>query len=154
MLKEIIRKIIRTRTQKIAGIIVYRKTSSGIKYLLLKHHKSGWGFSKGKIEKGESMQKASRRELLEETGLKNIIYIKEFSEKIEYTIRKKSNSKLKKIAQYFLVKAKKKKIVLSDEHLDFQWVGYNKALRLLPYKNLKILINRANKLINTNMKRT
>ena len=78
MLKKIISKIIRVRTQKIAGIIVFRKSSSGIKYLIIKHHKSGWGFSKGKLEKGETLQKGAKRELYEETGLKNVDFIKKF----------------------------------------------------------------------------
>jgi bis(5'-nucleosidyl)-tetraphosphatase len=152
MLK-IISNILRIRTQKIAGIIVFRKSASGIKYLLIKHHKSGWGFSKGKLEKGETLQKAAKRELFEETGLKNVEFIQSFSEKIQYIIRKKDKSKLKKIAYYFLVKAKKKKIILSEEHLDFQWVDYNKALRILPYKNLIVLIKKANKTINSNIMR-
>ena len=60
-----------------------------------------------------------------------LILLKSFSEKIEYIIRKKDKSKLKKIAYYFLVKAEKKKIVLSEEHLDFQWVDYKKALKII-----------------------
>jgi bis(5'-nucleosidyl)-tetraphosphatase len=153
LLKKIIKKITGVKTQRIAGIIVFRHTASGIKYLLLDHHKSGWGFSKGKLERGEAIQKGARRELFEETGLKNVEFIPDFSEKIEYIIRKKDKTRLKKIAQYFLVKTKKKKIILSEEHEDYQWVDYKEALRILPYKNLILLIKKADKIINTNIKR-
>src|SRR3989338_3837037 len=61
-----------------AGIIIYRKTSEGIKYLLLYHGGSYWNFPKGKLEQSERGMDAAFREVKEETGLgKNELILKD-----------------------------------------------------------------------------
>ena len=53
-----------------AGIIVYRRTKDGPKFLLLYHGGSYWNFPKGHIEGEEKSLEAALRETVEETGLK------------------------------------------------------------------------------------
>ena len=52
-----------------AGIIIYRKTLEGVKFLLLYHGGGYWNFPKGKIEAEEKSFQAALREIREETGL-------------------------------------------------------------------------------------
>ena len=67
------------------GAIIYRETSMGREYLILKHKNAGhWFFPKGKIEKDESKMQCAKREILEETGLKNLEIAKDFVLKYSY----------------------------------------------------------------------
>ncbi|MBI4994923.1 NUDIX domain-containing protein, partial [Candidatus Peregrinibacteria bacterium] len=62
-----------------AGIIIYRKTSEGIKFLLLYHGGRYWNFPKGKLDQGEKSFRAALREVKEETGLSsNELRLKEW----------------------------------------------------------------------------
>ena len=51
-------------------IVTYRKTSKGIRYLILKRklHWVGWEFPKGGVESKENIRKTIKREIKEETG--------------------------------------------------------------------------------------
>ena len=53
-----------------AGIIIFRKTKEGPKFLLLYHGGRYWNFPKGKLEKEEDSYTAALREIKEETGLR------------------------------------------------------------------------------------
>ena len=53
-----------------AGFVVYRKTSDGIKFLLLYRRGNYWNFPKGHFKPGERSIDAALRELEEETGIK------------------------------------------------------------------------------------
>lgn len=61
-------KIMATR-QIAAGVVIYRKTKEGYKFLILYHGKSYWNFPKGKIESEEKSFQTAVREVKEETGL-------------------------------------------------------------------------------------
>jgi 8-oxo-dGTP pyrophosphatase MutT (NUDIX family) len=70
--------------EKSAGAVIFRKEGGKIYYLLL-YYQSGarrphpyWDFPKGHIEKGEKPEDTARREVKEETGLKNIDIIEDF----------------------------------------------------------------------------
>src|SRR3989344_8413513 len=52
-----------------AGIIVYRRTEDGLRFLILYLRGSYWNFPKGKIESEEKSLAAALRETREETGL-------------------------------------------------------------------------------------
>src|SRR5579864_6830297 len=59
-----------TKSQVVAGFVVYRRTSDGIKFLLLYRRGNYWNFPKGKFTPGERSIDAALRELEEETGIK------------------------------------------------------------------------------------
>lgn len=76
-----------------AGAALFHRNKE-IEYLLL-HYKSGhWDFPKGHIEKGESREKTIRREVEEETGIKEIIIIPGFKETIKYFFRQYSPAEI------------------------------------------------------------
>jgi 8-oxo-dGTP pyrophosphatase MutT (NUDIX family) len=54
-----------------AGGIVFRRSSGGPEYLLIRARKpaSAWVFPKGHIERGETAEQAAVREVLEESGV-------------------------------------------------------------------------------------
>lgn len=55
------------------GVIPYRKTEEGIRYLLLKQTNGYWSFPKGHMDAFETEEETALRELQEETGLSAIL---------------------------------------------------------------------------------
>jgi 8-oxo-dGTP pyrophosphatase MutT (NUDIX family) len=150
---KVINLITKQKFQKIAGTIVFRKSNSEIKYLLLKHRRSHWEFPKGKVKTNESLEKAAKRELIEETGIKSFRTVSNFLETTRYSAIKSDGKRINKIAFFYLVKTERKKIKISEEHKDYEWVTYKEADRLLAFKNLKIILKKANKYIISNIKK-
>src|SRR3989338_2610417 len=54
------------------------------KYLLLRHSAGHWDFPKGHVEHGETDETTTRREIEEETGIKDVKILPDFKEKIHY----------------------------------------------------------------------
>jgi len=126
-----------------AGAIVFRR-DKGIKYLLLKYEEGHWDFAKGHIEKGEDEETTVRREVEEETGIKQIDFIKDFKEKIHYFFRAEGKTIYKEVF-FYLVETKEEKVKLSFEHIGYEWLDYEKALERLTYKNAKVILEKADK---------
>ena len=124
-------------------IVTYSKTKEGIKYLLLKRklHWKGWEFPKGGFEKGEKILDVVKRELKEETGLKQL-NIKKFSEKGKYNYNKKYSNRKGFVGQTFeglyAIEVKKAKVSLDAlEHSKYKWFNFKKALRKITWPNQK-----------------
>ncbi len=131
-----------------AGIIVYRQTQEGPKFLLLYHGKSYWNFPKGKIEETEKSFRAALRELKEETGLKKSDLV--FGDFFRMTNRyffTKNGQKVFKTVIFYLAETRKSKIIISDEHQGYAWFTYREALKMIKHKNLKPLLKKAYDLI-------
>lgn len=130
-----------------AGAIIFRK-KEGKKFYLLLHYKSGhWEFPKGHIEKGEKETKTAERETKEETGIKDIIFIKGFKELIKYFFKVKKRTILKTVI-FYLAETKTEKIKLSKEHIGFKWLDYSKAKKQLTFKNAQKILEKANNLLS------
>lgn len=131
-----------------AGVVIYRKTKEGLKFLLLYHGGRYWNFPKGKLEKEEDSYAAALREIKEETGLRprDLTFSKKFKvyDRYIFTQRKR---KIFKIVVYFLAETKKPIIRISFEHQGFGWFSYREALRMLIYQNQKDILNKAFKVL-------
>lgn len=150
--------------ERSAGAVIFRKesltrTSSvrgvGKSFYLLLHYPSSkkakkeyWGFPKGHIEKGETIEETAKRETREETGLTDINFLNGFREEEKYFFVK-NRRKIFKIVVFLLAETKTKEIKLSFEHIGFQWLPYKEALDKLTFKNAKEILKKAhNYLIN------
>jgi bis(5'-nucleosidyl)-tetraphosphatase len=58
------------KKQVVAGFVIFRRTTDGIKFLLLYRRGSYWNFPKGHFKPGESSIDTALRELEEETGIR------------------------------------------------------------------------------------
>jgi bis(5'-nucleosidyl)-tetraphosphatase len=135
--------------EKSAGAIIFRKEGERLLFLLLHYPSSSraqkeyWDLPKGHIEKGEKPEDTVKREVEEETGLKDIKFLKGFKETIKYFFKWK-NKNILKFVTFYLVGTKTKNVKVSFEHLGFEWLPYEKALARLTFKNAKDVLQKAN----------
>jgi len=124
-----------------AGIIIYRMTDQGPKYLILYHGNNYWNFPKGKLEVAERSFQAALREIKEETGLSrsdlNFSYYFKTKENF-YFYRKIGGKKIKvfKNITFYLAETNKKAIKISEAkegqpHEGFAWFTYPEAMKVL-----------------------
>lgn len=135
------------KQEKSAGAIVYRKKKEPI-YLLLHYEMGHWDFPKGKIESGEKGLETVKREIQEETGIKDVEILKDFKEKIQYYYKLKDEIISKEVV-FYLAKTDAEKVNLSFEHIGFIWLPYEKAIGKLTFKNAKEILKKANDFLTT-----
>lgn len=122
---------------------VYKKFSSGIKFLLLKRSKEKqpypgiWQISTGRIEKNEKAIETALREINEETGLNpvkffTLPFISQFYIPESDTVN---------LITLFLAEVNESKIKISSEHSEYLWLDYKTAYDKIYWfdqkKNLK-----------------
>ena len=136
--------------EKSAGAVIFRRENNKIYYLLLHYpgashraERDYWDFPKGHIEKGEKIEDTVKREIFEETGLKEIKILPGFKETIKYFFKFEGKNILKFVT-FFLAETKEKKVQISFEHIGYEWLPFEKAIERLTFKNAKEILKRAN----------
>ncbi|MDP3953373.1 MAG: NUDIX domain-containing protein [bacterium] len=115
-----------------AGLIVYRQTKEGPKFLVMYHRGSYWNFPKGHIEQGEKSLEAALRETTEETGLleKDLRVKRNFKAHERYQF-KAPKGKVDKTVVLYLAETKIEEIKVSYAHDGYGWFLYRDARKLL-----------------------
>lgn len=141
---------------KSAGAIIFRREGGKIYFLLLKYaaigkiEKKYWGFTKGTIEKDEKEIDTIKREIEEETGIKDLKFIDGFKETEKYFFKHRGETVFKTVS-YLLAETKTKEVKLSFEHIGYKWLPFDEALAELTFKNAKEILKKANRFLqNTN----
>ena len=135
-----------------AGAVIFRIENKKLYYLLLHYpteprvKKEYWDFPKGHLEKGETQKQTARREVEEETGLKNIIFVPGFKEDIHYYFRVQGKTIFKTVV-FFLAKTKKKEIRISFEHEGFIWLPFQEAMQKLKFANARRILKSAHRFL-------
>ena len=135
------------------GAIIYKKINENSLFLLVYSARNKeWGFAKGHIEQNETELQTAKREIEEETGIKNITFVKNFREtdsyKIKGTLPSTKNRIINKKVVYYLCCANEEFKRISDEEIDMcEWLNYNEAISLLKYDKQKEILSKANKFI-------
>ena len=117
------------------GAVVFRKENNKVLYLLLyrKAHQNYmelWDFPRGLINKNETPEETAKREIMEETSIKELRFIKGFNESIKWFYKRDGNLISKK-ATYFLAESNSKEVKISNEHDDFKWCYFDEASSLI-----------------------
>ena len=135
--------------ERSAGAIIFRK-EGGKSFFLLLHYPSGsrakkgyWDLPKGHIEKGEDEIATIKREVEEETGLKDIKLVEGFKETIKYFFKWEGKNILKFVT-FFLAETREKQVKISQEHIGFKWLPYKEAKVQLTHENAKKILQEAN----------
>src|SRR5919206_2291280 len=137
--------------EKSSGAILFSINNESSKSVfLLLHYASGhWDFPKGNIEDGEDELQAAYREIFEETGIKNVHFLKGFRKKIQYYYRR-GDLLIRKEVIFYLAKTNTKEITLSNEHIGYAWKDYMEAMNQLTYKSAQDLLKEVKMFLETN----
>src|SRR3989338_6690882 len=107
----------------IVAVTAVIKNKSGGRFLMVRRNKNEiafpgkWALPGGKLESGENIMAALKREVLEEVGL-NIEEWKQFLR--DYTFVRPDGHNV--VGLCFLVKAVSEEVRLSEEFEDFRWI--------------------------------
>jgi 8-oxo-dGTP pyrophosphatase MutT (NUDIX family) len=129
-----------------AGVILFRHQARR-EYLILDYG-SHWDFPKGHIESGEDPVVTARRELTEETGIRDARFVAGYKERMRYYYRR-AGEQMHKVVIYFLAETAGEDVTLSHEHCGYAWVSYEEGLQRLTFKTAKDLLTKAQKFLET-----
>lgn len=129
-----------------AGAVVYRVEEGKPVYLILHYEERHWDFPKGKIEGSETLLETAKREISEETGITELEFDEQFKEKITYFYKRGGKTIFKQV-DFFLARTMQTQVTLSHEHVESQWLEFEKALARLTHENARQLLKKANERI-------
>ncbi|MDD5504316.1 MAG: NUDIX domain-containing protein [Candidatus Omnitrophica bacterium] len=134
-----------------AGALVYRKKTiyPYVVFLLVYSGRNKiWGFPKGHLEPGEDEEAAARRELAEETGIINPVFIKGFRQEDAYrtlsTRPGREGTPIEKHCVYFLCRNDSEDVLVDGlEITDYRWLDTIEAEKLIAFAGLKDILKKA-----------
>jgi 8-oxo-dGTP pyrophosphatase MutT (NUDIX family) len=127
-------------------MIVVRPNQKSI-LLIYSADRDDWEFAKGKLEPHETTLMAARRELAEETGLKNIVIRPDWHHSIRYRFSLPKIGLVYKTVKYYLATSRDR-VKLSSEHQTYRWVTWSEARLLLRHRNYQNMLNKVAKTLN------
>jgi len=134
--------------------ILFRKISGDIQYLLLKRTQEKEGFWQpvtGGLEEGETKVEALKREVWEETGIKNLVGIVENVDYFEYSDAHfiKGYDFIKEYVFGVEVDSNERIALDGKEHSQFRWCSLQEALELLKWDENKKALSRLNEILSS-----
>ena len=146
--KTAIQEIVREPT---SGGIIFRLTpdQKDIEVLLIQDSKGRWTIPKGHIEPGETAKMTARREIEEETGLRNVSVLSWLG-KIHFKYRRADKLVLM-TTQIYLVQALDAKEMPTGEKWmkGIRWFSFAEALDLIEYEDIEKIMLIAKKKIRS-----
>jgi len=142
-------------TDESIGVIPVFKDHTGENLFLVVLHKAGhWAFPKGHQEIGESTLDTAKRELYEETGIKDVTFgdEKEFSE--QYSFEKESEIHNKNV-KYFVGFVSNKETTTPEEFKneieEIKWLNYTEASKTLTFEEARNLLDEVKQYLEKNV---
>lgn len=144
--KTAIQEIVREPT---SGGIVFRftKDRKDIEILLIQDSKERWTIPKGHIEPGETAKMTARREIEEETGLKNVSVLAWLG-KIHFKYRRMDKLVLMTTQIYLVQALDSKEMPIPEKWMKgIRWFSFTDALDAIEYEDIEKLMLVAKKKI-------
>ena len=147
--------------EKSAGAVIFRKENKSIKYLVLDYGDNYWGYAKGHVEEEENEIETIKREIREETGIKDLKIIPGFKTENKYFYRAGKEEKERrekeglptsifKTVIYYLAETETEDVKLSFEHKGYLWLSYEEAVGKISYREAKKALEEANEFLINN----
>ena len=146
--KTAIQEIVREPT---SGGIVFRLTSDAkdVEILLIQDSKGRWTIPKGHIEPGETAKVTARREIEEETGLRNISILTWLG-KIHFKYRRADKLVLMTTQIYLVQALDNREMPMAEKWMKgIRWFPFTEALEAVEYEDIEKLMLIAKKKIRS-----
>src|SRR6185503_14549172 len=132
-----------TRETSAGGVVFRRGPDGTVRFLLIRDSYQNWGFPKGHLEVDEQPAAAARREVTEETGLKELVLHGPIKV-IDWYFRFRGKT-IHKYCHFFLFESKRGEPVPQvDEGItECAWHPVDVALRTISYDNARDVLRRA-----------
>jgi bis(5'-nucleosidyl)-tetraphosphatase len=127
--------------EKSCGAVVFRRDTD-IQYLLLQYGAGHWDLVKGHSKGNEGEEETVLRELQEETGITKATFIPGFREEIHYFFQRRGSTVYKEVV-YYLIETPQSRVILSEEHIGFQWLPFREAREAITFANSKTVVEKA-----------
>ena len=153
-----------TRHEVSSGGIVYKVTKRGVFVAFVRDSVGKMTFPKGHVEKGESIERTARREVLEETGLDNLRLVRKLG-RITITFEDRYVRKgdtVKKDIHYFLFEApaqarfrrmKQDPSATGEVIRGRQWIPLKETKDWSEYQDMEVIVEKAVGLIARQVRR-
>jgi len=142
------RKQRRAQRETSAGGVVFRRSPEGEpRFLLIRDSYRNWGFPKGHLEVGEPPADAARREVAEETGLRELVLHGPIRV-IDWYFRFRGKT-IHKYCHFFLFESKHgEPVPQTDEGIsDCAWYSPDDARRAISYDNARTVLEQASAMV-------
>jgi len=130
--------------------ILFKRSNGKIQYLIAKRtpiHGGFWQPITGGLEEGETRIEALKREIREETGIKNIGRIIEDVDYFEFSNVQMSTHLIKAYVYGVEIFPNEKIVIDEREHCEFKWCSFQEALRLMKWKEEKEALKKLKELL-------
>lgn len=125
-----------------SGAALFRRTDGALEFLAVesRSRRGYWGLVKGKMEAGETVPQAARREIAEEVGLSGLTFLPRFREEVRYRLPSGDD----KVVFYFLADAGAGPVRLQAEELaDHRWLPFPRVCALFTFPEACRVVERA-----------
>jgi 8-oxo-dGTP pyrophosphatase MutT (NUDIX family) len=131
------------RETSAGGVVFRRGAADEVRFLLIRDSYRNWGLPKGHLEPGEPPADAARREVVEETGLGDLILHGPI-QVIDWYFRFRGKT-IHKICHFFLFESKQGDPVPQAEEgiTDCTWHPLAAAVETISYDNARSVLERA-----------
>ena len=137
--------------EKSVGGVLYRKSEAKTLFLLVQYRSWQWDFPKGHMEKGESEEQTLRREVFEETGIKDLAILPGFRSSVHYFYTAKGNEKKERLLQkkgiyifknavYYAAQTREEQVRIDFENKAYAWLTYDEVCEHLSNSGSKKVI--------------
>ncbi|HBL00046.1 MAG TPA: NUDIX hydrolase [Microcoleaceae bacterium UBA10368] len=115
------------------GIVPIFTNETDSLFLLIQHQAGHWGFPKGHANPGESAIETAKRELEEETGIRDCEVLEEPSFVEHYSFVKEGEP-IEKTVTYFLAFVNSMEVQLQAEEIqNSAWICFEEAVKLITF---------------------
>jgi len=115
------------------GIVPIFTNETDSLFLLIQHQAGHWGFPKGHANPGESALETAKRELEEETGIRDCEVLEEPSFVEHYSFVKEGEP-IEKTVTYFLAFVNSMEVQLQAEEIqNSAWICFEEAVKLITF---------------------
>ncbi len=128
------------------GAVPFIRKSGEILFLIISHGSGHWGFPKGHQKLNETPVETARRELYEETGVKEAVFHEDIHFDEHYKF-KESGQNYDKTVTYFLAEVKEDNAhtpkVFQQEIKETRWVSFKEGMKTLTFEAARVVLKSA-----------